>query len=364
MVSFIEAERFLPGVDNDRLFNFAHELAKAQEVMQRYVAPHAVLHWLRNQTESFLAEFGVGEAFSIQPPYRFKICDQNSSVKVFSSQAPEYGEQSASFRSAEGFPNEISEGLARAYRLLSVAEEGEGVIIVSPSDFYRDYGSRYDVANFFRVVEVQSDDSRLVEGRYTLLNGRLSDGERAFLLNWHGGESRIAGNTTPNEIVRTPQRFCYRERELREEDPIAAHVTFFARVFEQQFGKRLLWKERDQSMHKEVMGIVGRNLELLRSFLLAGNKKGFMGRLKAMMLESQSRWAEEEGIDPKRHLADLLEGRLIIGGIHPVIGMSTEDAFGGTDLNIFNLGAEKQKGQCAKHGKYEGDECPRCKKEQ
>jgi hypothetical protein len=186
----VETASFLPGVDDRRLFNAANEIARAQEVLREHLAPQAVLGWVRHQVEGFLAEFGFGESLSVQPPYWLEIARVEDSLQVYSFNLSEYGEQSASYFDAEGFPLQIGEGLHRAYSLLATSKEGEGVIIMSPSEFYQDYGSRYDVANVFRVAK-EGPNGRLVEGRYYLLNGRLTSSERAFVLNWHNSGASI-----------------------------------------------------------------------------------------------------------------------------------------------------------------------------
>lgn len=354
-------EQFLPGVENDRLFSFANELKLAQEVLREHLAPQAVLSWLRHQVESFLTEFGVGEALSIQPSYWFELQSIDGDHQVFSLNIPEYGEQSESYVSVEGFPHATGEGLISAYRLLSSADAGDGVIIVSPTEFYEEYGSRYDVANLFRVVEVRDDGYRLVEGRFLLLNGGLTSYERAFLLNWHDLEARVSADASAHEIVRRPQRFHYREQILDEEDPIAAHAAFINYVFKQQFGKDLLGGDNDMAMYETVRELVDRRLHSLHQFLLVGDKERFIGSLRGMMFGSQREWARERGIDPEAHIQDILFGRVSVGGIHPITGLPVDDGLDSMLNGIESCGEVGSK-HCAEHGDYEGKACPECRK--
>lgn len=363
----VEVEDLLPGMDNDKLFNAANEIARASEVLSKHLAPYAVLEWLRGQAEGFLAEFGFGESLSIQPPYWLEISKTDADPQVFCLNLREYGEQAESYRDAPNFPEVVGEGLMSAYRMLSSAQAGEGVIIVSPTDFYKDYGSKYDVANFFRVVEVSKDGSRLVEGRYLLLNRGLTNYQRAFLLNWHSHEAHIPIDASAKRIVKSPQLFRFGELALNDEDPIAAHIDKLRRAFMSQFGKELLGGESDLSLYGVIRELVSQNLKSLHNFVLGKDEYSILRKLKDMMFSSQRVWAREREIDPDVHIEDILFGRTVIGGIHPATGESTDyykDPFtgewiAGSECEV-NADGRKECPKC--HRIYEGEECPQCRK--
>lgn len=354
-----ETVELLPGVTNDRLFNAANEIRRAAEVMRQYLRPHAVLQWVSQQTEGFLAEFGLGESLSIQPSYWFELRDTNGFPGVFPLNIPEYGEQSASYREAPGFPSEIGLGLERAYRLLHEAQTGEGVVIVSPTNFYREYGSRFDVMNLFRVTKDDGAGTRVVEGRYVLLNGALADHERAFVLNWHNPEASVPSNTSPQLVVLSPQRFRYGEAALASRDPIVTHTQELERIFTRRFGKALLGGETDLGLYGVVRAVVASGAERLLRAVLASDAQRLLATLKELLVSSQRTWAGARGIDPDEHLADIFLGRRPIGGIHPITGLPVEDGSG------MSLGEEDPCAtdvrRCAIHGEYEGGSCPQCR---
>jgi len=328
MVMAIEQQpeiQLFPGVDNDRVFNFAHELERAMPVLAEHARPEAVENWLGNQVRSFLAEFGVGETLSVQLPYWLVIETGEEGVNVSVFNIPEYGEQSQSYTEVSDFPPAISEGLMQAYDLLSSAEKGEVVIIVSPTEFYQEYGSKNDVANLFRVVKVREDGSRLVEGRYLLLN-ILEDYQRAFLLNWYG-RAGIDANASPEKIVSSPQKLRLGETMLKEEDPMAAHALFLNQLFRQQFGKDLLAGESDLSLYGKITELVKTNLSFLYNSLFLEDREEskfqFFSKLKEMMIDCQGFWAEVKGIDVREHIERFLAGQLPIGGFHSFEADST-----------------------------------------
>jgi len=314
-----EVQLFPGRVDNDRVFNVAHELEGAIRVLAEHAKPKAVENWLGNQVSSFLAEFGMGETLAVQLPYWLVVETDEEGVNVSVLNIPEYGEQSQSYVEAGDFRPAVHEGLMKAYKLLSEAEEGEVVIIVSPTELYQEYGSINDVANPFRVVKKREDGSRLVEGRYLLLNV-LKNYERAFLLNWHGDRAGISADASPEEIVSSPQKFRLGERMLKKEDPMAAHALFLNQRFKQQFGKDLLAGESDLSLYGEITELVQANLSFLYNSLFLEDREEskfqFFSKLKEMIIDCQGFWAEVKGIDVKDHMRRFYAGYLPIGAFH------------------------------------------------
>lgn len=356
-----EAVELVPGVKNERLFHAANEFARASEVIRRYLHPHAVLHWIRHQAEGFLAEFGFGESLSIQPSYWLEIHTTSGVPEVFPLNIPEYGEQSVSYLEAPDFPPDIGQGLGRAYRMLSDAETGEGVIIVSPTDFYKDFGSRFDVINLFRVVENDGLGIRMVEGRYLLLDGALADHERAFLLNWHNPKANVPADASPDLIVRSPQRFQFGSQELGATDPIVAHAEELERIFSERFGKALLGGESDLGLYELVRSLVDSGVEDLMRAVLDKDAQRLLTTLRTMMVTSQRSWASERGIDPDEHLLDIFSGRRPIGGIHPLTGLPVEET-SGVGLDSGEPCESEGLRRCVIHGEYEGESCPQCRR--
>jgi len=352
-MSIITTESFLPGVSNERIFSFANELVNAQRVINEHLAPQAVLKWLTNQVEFFLTEFGVGEPLVIQPSYFLKIIKAGGEVKVGLLDVDEYGNQAGSFENTDGFPEAIAKGLRRANEMLAEAKKGEGVVILSPTDFYQDFGSKYDVMNLFRVMEIGDDGSRVVEGRFLLLNGGLDSAERVFLLNWHNDQVNIPLEATPDLIVSSPQQFSYGEDVLEKSDPMIKHTEMLRLNFRQRFNKDLLKGEVDWSSYERVKRLVGGQIHLLRELLLVREESGFVNKLKSMMIESQRLWAETNWIDPDIHIAAIFTGQLQLGGIHPLTKES--DPFANSD------GVENSVKKCRKcQSEYLGSGCPHC----
>lgn len=307
----------VPGYYNDQIFNVSSETEKTLEALSNKFSPQVILEWLKNQVTFFLAEYGVGENLSIPPSYWQEIKKNDDGIGVWVSNLNEYGEQSASFIESRGKEDAVSQGLVKAYQMLTEGNAGEGVVIVSPKELYVDYGSNYDVLNIFRIVNIAGDGSRLVEGRYLLLNGGLTSVERTFLLKWHNREAGVSIDATPEQIVASPQPFVLEERFLREEDSIASYAFYLDKVFFTRFRKNLLGGDNDFSMYEKINQIVAEGISDLRNFLLEGNKAGFLKKLRKMVEESHERWARINGICVETHLQMLASGLLQnLGAFH------------------------------------------------
>jgi hypothetical protein len=349
-----------PGIESDKIFNFAHELHKTFEVLRRNVSSQVVLQWLQKQVEFVLTEFGVGESLAIQPPtWQLVRLGPEGNLEVLSQTAQDYGNQLPSFLKAEGFPSPVREGLWRAYRGLAQAGAGEGYVRYSPTDFYRHLGSRYDVLEFYRVVETGSDGFRLVETRYVLLN-ILPDYARATVVNWHGERPSLPADVSPEQLISSPQKFRFSDLALRAQDPIAAHAAWLEQRFQQQLGRPMMAGDDDRSLYAMVETLVKDHVDQLRQLLLAEDNRAFIRKLKDLILKSQSGWAETKGLDPVRHLEDILAGRIVMGGVEGTLSFDADKDVFQVIRELFGWGTEGVKRQCRIHGEYAGNHCPQC----
>lgn len=351
-----------PGIESHKIFNFAHELKKTFEVLSRNVSSQVVLQWLQKQVEFVLTEFGVGESLAIQPPtWQLVRLGPEGNLEVVSQAAQDYGDQLPSFLKAEGFPPAVKEGMWRTYSGLAQAGVGEGYVRYSPTDFYRHLGSRYDVLEVYRVVEAASDGFRLVESRYVLLN-ILPDYQRAAVVNWHDGRAGLPADVSPEQLISSPQKFRFSDFVLRSQDPIAAHAVWMEQKFQGQFGRRMMAGDNDRSLYAMVETLVKDHVGQLRQLLLAEDGRGFIHKLKELILTSQSGWARVKGMDPARHLEDILAGRIILGGVEGTLSFDPDKDVFQTIRELFGWESEGSKKQCLVHGEYDGDYCPECAK--
>ncbi|OGD63981.1 hypothetical protein A2160_03335 [Candidatus Beckwithbacteria bacterium RBG_13_42_9] len=355
MVFAGESNRSKPGIET--IFVFSNELRKTFDALTDRVSPEVVLTWLQKQTEFVLSEFGVGESLSIQPPtwQLVRLAEENLQVK--SAQAAEYGDQLPSFLLAEGFPEPVREGLFKVYHGLAQANVGDGFVRYSPTEFYKHLDSKFDVLEFYRVVEKRDDGSRLIESRYVLLD-IFDSCKRAYIVNYHG-QAGMPIDADPSLLIASPQAFTYGQFALRAADPITAHARLLANRFQKQFGHSLLAGEDDQSLYKMIENLTARHISGLRNLLMSGDGFNFIKKLEGMILESQFEWAKIKGIDPRRHLDMILSGMIAVGGVE---GSLTFNNLQDTLTNLFKsfLDEFRTKNHCQIHGDYEGESCPGC----
>lgn len=355
---FQESIEFKPGVKVDHIFNVGHEIEKTFEALRKKVEPEVVMQWLQNQVKFVLSEFGVGEMLALQPPNYQLVRNNQGVLQVMSAEASAYGDQLPSFLAAQGFPEPVREGLFKVYTGLAEAQTGEGFVRYSPTEFYQHLNSITDVLEIYRVIEAREDGSRLVEGRYVLLNV-LPSSERAFVINWHNLKTGITAEASPDLLIASPQKFPFSNFSLRSEDPVAEHMSRLEQEFLQQFGHGLMYGDIDKSLYALVENLAARNIHELGRVLING---GFIEKLKALILLSQAKWARFKGIDPIKHLGDIFSGRIILGGSEGILSFDTDQEVLLTVDRILGLEKERSKKQCSVHGDYDGDNCPQCTK--
>lgn len=273
--------------------------------------------WVSTQTFFFLTEYGAGKRLQVQPPYLADLIpNKNGEVDVYAFNLRDYGNQKDSYVDFSGIDVAVREGLNRIYSQLATMDENEGMIRLSPSEFYKDFGSHYDVVEFYRVRKVKDDGSRVIEGRYLVLEKVLSQQERLFLINLANSEVKgvLSFDETQlldysaDNLALNPRKIEYPQTE----DPIFRLMEHLAGAFEKEFDSSLL-ASTDFYMYERIMDRVKAHIGLLVDLLLLGNEKTVINLLRNMMFESQYEWAESKGINPDDHIQKILDGDILLG---------------------------------------------------
>jgi hypothetical protein len=416
MAAVAEAEfpRFGFGSEQwfDQVFNFTHERRRAAEAMQRFgeaVGAHAVLRMLHLQTRSLLTEFGVGEkALTVQPMTRYTMKHIDGEWGVYAHRLDEYGEQLETYVDFDDFPEAVSDGLRKTFSSLSEADVGEGVVIVSPTELYKDYDSKGNVLNPF-VVVARGEDTVEVASWFLFIDKKLSDSERAFLLNIHDidlanadgtagvdltddrwtrlqdGDGRGASDSTFAErIVKSPKEFVFpvgkdhlqhlRANPIDGDDFQAMHrmlgmyIAQIDRIFQSRFKKYLFEfdTEGEKNLRRRVERSIHENIQGLMGLLLRDDKRGFLETLWGMLSFGQRHWAQDSGRSVDDYMSALQDGLIQIAGFHPTTGESTatyRDPLTGEWIDgdaCEETGEEKECPQCNRQ--YTGNHCPFCEK--
>lgn len=322
-----------------------------------------VTKWVGTQVFFFLTEFGAGKTLSLQPTYQSELLEEEGEVVAYAFNIRDYGDQKKSQISFEGIDEAVRLGLSRIYSLLGELPENHGLVRVSPTEFYKDFNSSYDVVELYRVVSVREDGSRVMEGRYVVLDGVLSREERMFVANIHTGYDLVNGVVgTDGEVVEyshtnlvmNPQRVVY---DSRSEDPTLLHVKDLNNLFRNKFGRDLV-KEIDIEMYHKIDHRVKENIEDLVELLMCNDRLGYVAKLKGMMFESQKEWAVSKGIDPVWHMNEIIAGRFAVGF---EIGGFGESVWDPVAKKWYDGGGVDGKKHCFVHEEdYWGERCPRC----
>ena len=323
-----------------------------------------VEEWVGTQVFFFLAEFGAGKTLSVQPPYRANLYFDDGGVVVNSFNLPEYGNQKDSYTSFEGIAEPVRKGLELVYETLGRSKPGEGVARVSPTEFYVNYGSKYDVIELQLVEGFAEDGSRIIRGRYLVLDRPMNREERCFVNNWHAGVASSEGVVTmgggevsysTQALVMNPQWFVY---ENVEGDATLGHVKKLNAAFYEKFGRELVG-ETDFSMYGAIKKRVDDNVVDLVEMLLDERGDEFVGRLSEMMFSSQREWAVRQNIDPDQHIWKIRTGQIPIGF---EIGGFGEMVWDPVAKTWYESGSSEGTKHCLVHEEdYRGDACPKCK---
>lgn|SRR3989344_3427202 len=313
-----------------------------------------VEEWVGAQAFFFLTEFGAGKRLPVQPSYLAEIVTQTNEPEVYAFNLRDYGNQKKSYVDFDGVHPFVRKGLSRIYGGLAMMAENEGMIRVSPSEFYTNFGSHYDVVEFYRIREVREDNSRLMEGRYMVLDRKLSKEERLFLVNGmqddRGTVPAFDGtNDLPYSIenlVLNPRMVSY----TRGSDPVLDFMVSMSAEFNHRFGEPLV-HSMDFHMYETIASRVADKASALVDLLLEGSEQQVIDLLRTMMFDSQREWAVYNNLDPDLHVQRILDGEIEIG-----FEMATT---GDPLLNTWfdTIVAERY---CEMHAKYYHGNCPDC----
>ncbi|OGY17795.1 MAG: hypothetical protein A2900_06155 [Candidatus Chisholmbacteria bacterium RIFCSPLOWO2_01_FULL_50_28] len=398
-----------------KIFNFDHELRRTQEVIDRVgiaIGVPAVLESLRAKSRALLSEYGVGErALTVQPLTRYVMRNIDGAWGVYAYQLDEYGEQLESYLDFDQYPEAVGEGLKKAFSTLVDSEVGEGVVIISPTELYAKYDSKGNVINPLVVVD-KRDCEVEVAGWFLFVDRRLSNRERAFLLNIHTlgvdfGIDALDSHTQdammtrlsdmddvivespifPEWLVRTPRsfRFPAEVAELKRlpkspstageyvhvHSVLAPYLAALDGLFRQRFGRYLFEfdAEGEREQEERVCTLIRDNAQGLLGLLLKEDKRAFLKTLWGMLSFGQRQWAKEKGRDVDRYMDALLSGEIQIAGFHPSTREDTgqywdpitQSWIGGEDA----CGSENGKKRCERcREEYTGNSCPRCERVQ
>lgn len=275
----------------------------------------------------YLTEYGAGKKLPIQPSYWGELHPSDDGLRVFTPNLHDYGDQKESYVSFDGIDEVVRKGLDAIYENLNGMDVGEGMFRVSPSEFYKQFGSKNDVVEFYRISKIYEDGRREFEARYLVLDRVLSREERLFLANNCYGSFENIPQTTGNERVSySIDNLALNPQKIRLEDvddSILLMMWEMVNRFEAKFQTSLV-KDTDFVMYEKIMKRVSENLPSYLDLLMAKEIYATWYLLKSMMFGSQRDWAMLRGIDPARHIHDIEDGQFVIGfevgfdGIDPV----------------------------------------------
>ncbi len=352
----------------ESVFNLKHDYEQAMKVLGQGFGVIPVLKNIEEQVTTFLTEFAVGkEALTIQPPtdYTIKINTDNN-IEVFASSFTEYGEQLQGYLDFSEMPQVISDGLQQAFITLSTLNPGEGMVIFSPTEFYKEYDSSSDVINPLLVTNViKNEKDELIEikakGWFLFPNKKLSSSERQLWLECHQFEEVTANDLKPESLVMRPHYLPMSDNQngIDPDVAIKEYVSWINSNFIDQTGKALFIKDinEEEKTRQGIRQKVKFHINELYDMVVNFKETAFYQRLWQWIKDGQKVWANNNDIDFDWWWNQLQYGIVQIAGFHPA------DMSNGTDLNSrFNKDSFGRHGHCKHHGEYEGDHCPKCSK--